>query len=60
MKDIRKDCNQWKPGYYFANKKTWKLEWIDYKKSWFCNENKIIHHNKNQLLNCKICNKIWK
>lgn len=27
-----------------------------YEESYYCNENKIIHHNEKEYLNCKHCN----
>lgn len=39
------------PGY-FKDKLYYK-----YQLSWFCNETKTIHSNKNQYLKCKYCNK---
>ena len=56
MRDLAKQWDDWKPGYYKYNRKTMRVEWNNYEKSWFCNVNKIIHHNKKQLLNCKECN----
>lgn len=30
---------------------------IEYEKTWYCIENKILHHNLKSTLNCKYCNK---
>lgn len=42
---------KWNPGYYTPNG-----EFIQYEKSWYCNETKTIHGNEKSMLNCKYCN----
>jgi len=41
------------PGYYNNTG-----VFIEYEKQWFCNDNKIIHHNKKEFINCEHCKKI--
>ena len=43
--------DEWNPGYYDENN-----TFIKYEKSWYCNNNKIIHNSEKEYLNCKSCN----
>ena len=56
MKDLAKEWDEWNPSFTKYNRKAQEIQVIYYEKSWFCNTNKIIHHNKNQLMSCKDCN----
>lgn len=50
MCKIKRKIIDWNPGYCDV----WKGQ-IYYERSWFCNENKIIHHSTKELMNCKHC-----
>lgn len=50
------DNEEWNPGFWKINKDGREV-WIDYEKKWYCNENKIIHGNEKEYLNCQYCTK---
>lgn len=47
-----------KNAYRFENNKLVRNVFY-YERSWFCNENKMIHHSEKETLNCPYCSKIW-
>jgi hypothetical protein len=45
----------WNPGYWKSKKDSLIEEFIAYEKSWYCDDNKIIHKSLKEKQNCKYC-----
>lgn len=53
----KENIKDWNPSFEKYNRKTKKIDKVFYIKSWFCNENKIIHNSEKEVMNCKTCKK---
>ena len=51
-----KEWDDWNPGYWKPGKGLGEI-FVPYEKKWYCNENKLIHNSKEEVKNCKYCNK---
>ena len=59
----KENINDWQPMYKLYGNKLMDAiinntpTELPYKRSWFCNDNKIIHTNKKQVMTCEYCSK---